>query len=506
MTDKRFRGAPKKIVIVGGGTAGWMAAAFVAKTTQGRLGEIHVVESEQIGTIGVGEATIPYILDFNRILGIDEAEFIRQTKATFKLGIEFRDWTRLGHTYLHPFGTIGAPFGRTAFQHFLTKRALAGTVEDLEAYSLCSAAARRNSFAPTAGRRDGVFSTFGYAYHFDAGLYAAFLRSYAEKAGVKRHEGRIVEVGQNPDSGFVTAVTLENGEAIDGDLFLDCSGLAGLLIGKTLGTGFEDWSQWLPCNRAAFVPSQRVEPLTPYTRATAKSAGWQWRIPLQHRIGNGYVFSSDFTDDETAAASLLDGLDSERLAEPRFLRFTTGRREAFWVKNVVALGLSGGFLEPLESTSIHLIHSGLIKLADLWPTGDFNPLVSEQYNRAVGAEYETIRDFLILHYKATQRDDSAFWNYCRGMDVPDSLTYRLEHFRSSGRIILTRGDLFQPPSWLAVMLGQGILPQGYDPMADIVPDAVVEAQFESMRTTIAQTARALPTHEEVIARIVAQRA
>ncbi|ESQ92677.1 tryptophan halogenase family protein [Asticcacaulis benevestitus] len=485
--------AQQRIVIVGGGTAGWMSAALISKVTGGALGSLTLVESEQIGTIGVGEATIPYILDFNRLLGIDEADFMRETKATFKLGIEFRDWTRLDHSYIHPFGTIGAPIGRTAFQHHLTRRRLAGHNETFEDYSLTCMAARHNRFAHP--KRDGsVLSTLGYAYHFDAGLYAAYLRRFAEARGVVRSEGKIKHIEQNPDTGFITRLELENGASIEGDLFIDCSGLSALLIEKTLKSGFIDWSAFLPCDSAAFVPSARSEPFTPYTRSTARSAGWQWRIPLAHRTGNGHVFASPFMSDDEAAGTLLANLDGEALAEPRFVRFKTGRRKTFWNKNVIAIGLSGGFLEPLESTSIHLIHSGLIKLLDLWPDTHFNPLTAEQYNRAVAAEYDAIRDFLILHYKATERDDSAFWRYCRTMEIPDSLTYKLDQFRATSRIVLTRGDLFQASSWLAVMLGQNIIPTDYDPMARLVSEAVADQHFNTMRDTIRGAVLEIPPY------------
>jgi tryptophan halogenase len=313
-------------------------------------------------------------------------------------------------------------------------------------------------------------------------------------------EGRIVEVQQNPETGHVSGLRLADGRQIEGSLFIDCSGLSGLLIEKTLKSGFEDWSHWLPCNGAAFVPSERVAPLLAFTRSSAREAGWQWRIPLQHRTGNGYVFCREFLTDDAAAAALLDGLDAKALAEPRFIRFKAGRRREFWKKNVVSIGLAAGFLEPLESTSIHLIHSGLIKLLDLWPRGDMDPLLAEQYNQAVGAEYEAIRDFLILHYKCTERNDSAFWRYCRNNSIPDSLSYKMEHFRRSARIILTRGDLFQPPSWLAVFLGQNVIPRDYDPMADLVPDATLSAQLAAMRAEIGRKAASLPTHEEFIAR------
>ncbi len=494
--------AQQKIVIVGGGTAGWMSASLLARVTGGRLGQITLVESDEIGTIGVGEATIPYIRDFNRILGLDEAEFLRETRGTIKLGIEFRDWTRLGHTYMHPFGRVGAPIGQTAFQHFLTRSRLQGGDGDFHAYSLCCTAARLNRFAPPHPADAGVHSTLGYAYHFDAGLYARYLRNYAEQRGVVRVEGRIVEVQQRAEDGHISRLRLANGGQIEGSLFIDCSGLIGLLIEKTLASGFEAWSHWLPCNSAAFVPSENAAPLTPYTRSTAREAGWQWRIPLQHRTGNGHVFCRDFTTDDAAAAALLQGLDTKPLAEPRFLRFTAGRRKEFWKKNVVSIGLAAGFLEPLESTSIHLIHSGLIKLLDLWPRQDMDPLLAEQYNQALGAEYEAIRDFLILHYKCTERDDSPFWRYCRDYSIPDSLAYKMEHFRRSSRIVLTRGDLFQPPSWLAVFLGQNVLPQDYDPMADLIPEDILTAQLDGMRTEVARKAASLPTHEEFLARMV----
>ncbi len=493
-------GPRQTIVIVGGGTAGWMAASLLAATTGGKLGDIHLVESEEIGTVGVGEATIPYIRDFNRLLGIDERDFVRQTKATFKLGIEFRDWTRLGHSYIHPFGQIGAPIGRTPFQHFLIRDTLGKGEPDFESYSLCCAAARAGRFAPPRG--NGVESTLGYAYHFDAGLYARYLRAYAEARGVVRHEGRIVTVGQDAQTGFVTGVTLQSGETVAGGFFIDCSGLAGLLIEKTLHSGFEDWSHWLPCNRAVFAPSGVLDDMPPYTRSTAQAAGWQWRIPLQHRTGNGYVFSSGYIEDGAAVDGLVRNLDTAPLADPKIIRFTTGRRSSAWKHNVVAIGLAAGFLEPLESTSIHLIHSGLLKLIDLWPRNGIDPLLVTQYNQAIAAEFEAIRDFLILHYKATEREDSPFWRYCRHMSVPDTLTYKMDHFRTSARIILTRGDLFQVPSWLAVLLGQGVAPVSYDPMADVVDDATVAAQLSAMRREIAAAAGRMPAHADFVRSLV----
>ncbi|CAL4869923.1 Flavin-dependent tryptophan halogenase PrnA (plasmid) [Asticcacaulis sp. MM231] len=484
----------RQVVIVGGGTAGWMAAAFIAHITQGKLADITLIESESIGTIGVGEATIPPIKRFNRLLGINEVAFIRDTQATFKLGIEFVNWSRPGSAYIHPFGAIGAPIGRTGFEHFLTRRRLEGHRESFEDYCLNCVASRQNRFrTPT---NDGsALSTLNHAYHFDAGLYAAFLRRHAETAGVRRIEGKITHVGQHSETGFVETLTLEDGSQITGDLFIDCSGLIGLLIEKTLHSGFEDWSHWLPCDRATFMPSTRTDPITPYTRSTAHKAGWQWRIPLQHRTGNGHVYASGFTSDEAAAETLVTNLDGAALADPKFLRFKTGRRKVAWNRNVVAIGLAAGFLEPLESTSIHLIHSELVRLLDYWPDAEINPLLSEQYNRVMQTQYEGIRDFIILHYKATARDDSDFWNYCRTMAVPDSLTYKIEHFRASSRLVVTASDLFQPMSWLSVMLGQEIEPVGYDPLADIIPSQRMNAEFDAMRTRISQAAQAMPAHD-----------
>jgi tryptophan halogenase len=484
----------RQVVIVGGGTAGWMSAALLAKITQGRLGDITLVESEDIGTIGVGEATIPAIKRFNRLLELHERDFVRQTNASFKLGIEFVNWSRLGSRYFHPFGSIGDPIGRTAFHHFLIRRGLEGQAESFEIYSLNAMAAKQNRFA-TPPHDNSLLSTLSYAYHFDASLYAAYLRRHAEANGVRRIEGKIRHVAQHAETGFIETLTLESGQTVSGDFFIDCSGMSALLIEKTLHSGFEDWSAVLPCNSATFVSSAKTDPITPYTRSTAHAAGWQWRIPLQHRTGNGHVFCSDFITNDEAADTLLGHLDSPALADPKFLRFTTGRRRLSWNRNVVAIGLSSGFLEPLESTSIHLIQSGLVKLLDFWPGNTADPLLAEQYNRAMAKQYESIRDFIILHYKATERDDSEFWRYCRDMPVPDSLSYRIDHFRSSSRIVLSPGELFQPNSWLAVMLGQNIEPQGYDPLTDIVDTEKVAMQFQRMQTAIDQTVQTMPSHQ-----------
>ena len=487
----------KKVVIVGGGTAGWMAAALLSQTFKGKLIDITLVESDAIGTIGVGEATIPAIRRFNRLLEIHERDFISTTSATFKLGIEFVNWGKVGTSYIHPFGNIGTPIGRTGFEHYLTRRRLEEHVEDFETYSLNAMAARADRF--NIPPRDGsLLSELAYAYHFDAGLYAAFLRRYAEARGVRRVEGKIEHVGQDAETGHVTSLHLEDGQTVDGEFFIDCSGLSGLLIEKTLNSGYDDWSHWLPCDRAAFVPSESAPSITPYTRSTAHTAGWQWRIPLQHRIGNGHVFSSGFMENDEAGSLLLETLDQKPLAEPKFLRFQTGRRKQSWNRNVVAIGLSSGFLEPLESTSIHLIHSGLVKLLDYWPDRTFSRLLSEQYNRVMENQYQSIRDFIILHYKATNREDSAFWQYCKSMDVPDSLTYKMEHFRSSSRIVLSPGELFQPPSWLAVLIGQNVLPTGYDTLADIHEAATVDRTLGQLATAIRRTVDTMPTHGQLL--------
>ncbi|MBP2161599.1 tryptophan halogenase family protein [Asticcacaulis sp. BE141] len=478
-----------------------MTAALLAKLTQNKLGKIHLIESEAIGTIGVGEATIPPILDFNRLLEINDADFLRETRATFKLGIEFRDWKRLGESYMHPFGTVGAGVGRAAFHHSYIRARMAGDPTPFEAYSLASVAGRQARFAPPPAGDRGVHSTIGYAFHFDAGLYAAFLRRYAEARGVTRHEGRIIHVAQRPEDGFISSVTTENGLTLEGDLFMDCTGMQALLMEKTLQTGFEDWSAWLPASRAWAVPSANAGPLLPYTRSTAHGAGWQWRIPLQHRIGNGIVFSHDFIEETKACDILMSHLDSKALMDPRLIRFRTGRSKAFWNKNVVAIGLSGGFMEPLESTSIHLIHSSLIKLMDLFPDADFNPLLAKQYNTAVGLDFETIRDFLILHYKVTERTDSEFWNYCRNMSIPASLQYKIDQFVENGRVVMSRGDLFQLPSWLSVMLGQGLIPKRYDPLAKLVESRTLTETLATMRETIASHAGRLPLHSQFLRQI-----
>ena len=489
----------KKFVVVGGGTAGWMAAAVLVQGMKGRVGSVELIESDEIGTVGVGEATIPPIQILNSLLGIDEYEFIRKTQATFKLGIQFRDWGKLNHKYFHPFGPHGTVIDGVAFHNYwlrLRQRGEGGHIDD---YSLATIAARLGRFAVPPKELPPGVPGLNYAYHFDAGLYAKYLRSYAEARGVKRTEGKITEVKLRGEDGFVEAVALDGGRRVEGDVFVDCSGFRGLLIEGALKTGYEDWSHWLPCDRAMAVPCESVSPITPYTRSTARTAGWQWRIPLQHRIGNGYVYSSGFISDDEAASTLLANLDGKALADPRPLRFTTGRRKKTWNKNVVALGLAGGFMEPLESTSIHLIQTGAFRLLSLLPLGGHDPVAVEEFNRLSQIEYEQIRDFLILHYHATERTDAPLWDYCRNMSIPDTLRHKIELFRSRAKIARYDDQLFVEPSWLTVFLGQGITPRDYDHLADVPAYADVSANLHGIGQSVHRLAARLPTHEQFIA-------
>ncbi len=494
------------VVIVGGGTAGWMVAAAAARYLDDGRRTITLVESDAIGTVGVGEATIPPILQFNALLGIDEAEFVAATGATFKLGIEFVDWATKGDRYLHPFGTIGRDFEGVAFhQHWLKHRRHHGT-GDFERFSMSGQAARAHRFAPAPADPRTPASQLAHAYHFDAGLYARFLRGRAEAQGVKRIEGRIAQVERDGESGFVDALVLDDGTRVEGQLFIDCSGFRSLLLGETMGVGYRDWSHWLPCDRAIAVPSARTEPLFPYTRATARDAGWQWRIPLQHRTGNGHVYSSGFTDDATAEAVLLANLDGAPTADPRRISFTAGAREKLWEKNVVALGLSGGFIEPLESTSIHLIQTGISKLFWLFPDTGFADVERREYNRLMTEQFDYIRDFIVLHYKATTRSDTPFWRYVRDMAIPDTLAHKIELFREKGRILRYDHDLFEVPSWVSVMFGQGIVPVGHDAVADSLDDARVNDAMQRMAAAYADLAQRMPAHSDYVARTAPMRA
>ncbi|WP_017908038.1 tryptophan halogenase family protein [Xanthomonas sp. SHU 199] len=497
----------RNLVIVGGGTAGWMAAAALARVL-GPDYRITLIESEQIGIVGVGEATVPHIKAFNNLLGINEAEFVRHTQGSFKLGIEFADWQRPGTSYVHGFGTeIGHPLGLLPFQQYWFKQALAGKARPLGAYTLNTVAAKRDRFMTSATDvpPNSPLANIAYAYHFDAALYAGFLRRYAEQRGVTRREGIVEEVQLHPESGDVRAVRLASGEAIAGDLFIDCSGFRGLLIEQALHTGYHDFSHWLPCDRALAVPCAKVGPPTPYTRATARAAGWQWRIPLQHRTGNGYVYCSAHISDDEAAATLLANLDGPALADPRPLRFVTGRRKQVWNRNVIALGLASGFMEPLESTSIHLVQSGISKLLELFPREGISPVLVRRYNERIAFEFDRIRDFLLLHYHATERDDSAFWRHCRSMPITPELQETLALFRDSGRFYRNGEEMFAEISWVQVMVGQGILPRAYHPLVDQVPQADLERFMASVEQTIGHCADAMPPHQAFIDRYCAAR-
>ncbi len=490
-----------RILIVGGGTSGWMTAAALSHRLSGSGVKLTLIESAEIGTVGVGEATVPHIRFFNAKLGIEEADFMTRTKATFKLGIEFCDWGRIGDSYIHPFGAFGEAIGGVDFHHHWARLHRAGNQQPLEAYSLPIAAARDCRFAHPSTDQSSILSTYSYAYQFDAGLYASFLRDYAQSRGVERVEGKITQVGQQADSGFISSVTLESGDAIEADLFIDCSGFRGLLIEGALNAGYDDWSQWLPCNRAVAVPCATDGPLTPYTRATAKEAGWIWRIPLQHRVGNGHVYCSDYISDEDAAGALIGQLESEPLAALNFLRFTTGKRRRQWSKNVVAIGLSAGFLEPLESTSIHLIQLAIGRLLDLFPDKGFDPMLSGEFNRLMDLEYERVRDFLILHYHATLRDDTPFWRYLRTMAIPDSLAHKMEVFRDRGVVVNYRDGMFLDASWIAVYLGQRVIPHHSDPLGMCIDENALVAELLRIGRQCTATAHTMPPHGDFIRQI-----
>ncbi|MDP8993474.1 MAG: tryptophan 7-halogenase [Pseudomonadota bacterium] len=478
-----------------------MTAAALAHKLAGADIDLRLVESAEIGTVGVGEATVPHIRFYNASLGFDEADFMTRTQATFKLGIEFSNWGRIGDSYIHPFGAFGTEIDGIAFHHAWLRGRAAGIDFPLDAFSLPIQAARRDRFDYPEDDPASLYSTFSYAYQFDASLYAGYLRAYSERLGVKRVEGRITDVELRAEDGFVAAVVLEGGDRLEADLFIDCSGFRGILIEQALRSGYEDWRHWLPCDRAVALPCPIAGPITPYTRATAREAGWIWRIPLQHRIGNGHVYSSAFISDEEAERTLVEQLESPPAAAPNRLRFTTGKRKKQWINNCVAIGLSAGFLEPLESTSIHLIQLAIGRLLDLFPDRSWDPLDAAEFNRLMDLEYERVRDFLILHYKATQRDDTPFWDYCRTMSVPDSLAYRMELFRERGIVAMYREGMFLEPSWLAVYFGQNIVPLRHDPLACRIGEDDLRRRLESMSQACRSAAEKMPSHTAFLAHL-----
>ena len=488
----------KNIVIIGGGTAGWMAAAALTRLLPHPDINIHLIESEQIGTVGVGEATIPHIRYFNTLLGLHEDDFVKRTNATFKLGIEFVDWDNIGKSYIHPFGAYGLDMEGIGFHHFWMRHQALGHTESIDDYNLQIMAARAGKFQRPVNVQNSPLSKIEYAFHFDATLYAKFMREFAQGSGCQRTEGKVVQVNQNAETGFVESLDLEDGQNITGEFFIDCTGFRGLLIEKAMKSPFEDWSEYLPCNRAVTVASERTADPIPYTRSTAKAAGWQWRIPLQSRTGNGYVYCGDYISDDEAAQTLLDGFDSKPLGDPRLIKFKTGIRKQVWKKNVLSLGLSGGFMEPLESTSIHLIQTTIARLMTHFPDKTFSQNSIDYYNARTRLECEQIRDFLILHYCATELDDTAFWKYCKNMTIPEALKQRINIYRDAAHLYREDNELFGETSWFAVMHGQGLQPQHYHPVANIMPKDEVEKRMSDIRKVWANCLDKMPSHQQFI--------
>ncbi len=489
---------PVRVVIVGGGTAGWMTASALARFLPG-VTDVRLIESEEIGIVGVGEATLPHLRAFLQRLGIDEAEMMRATNATFKLGIDFRDFGKIGDRYVHPFGAYGVDLAGVGFHHYWLRAREEGSRHSLEDYSLPIMAARANRFAFPPADGDFLATSYGWAYQFDATRLAPMLRGYSEARGVTRTEGRVTGVERNGASGDVTQLVLDSGERVAGDLFIDCSGFRALLIGGAMDAAWEDWSHWLPCDRAAALPTQSMPgAIEPYTCATAMGAGWRWHIPLQHRVGNGYVFSSSFLSEDAACDAILGAVEGAPLADPRILRFRAGRRRESWVGNVVSIGLASGFLEPLESTSIHLAQMAVMRLIELFPEREIDPADRAAFNATVDYEYDRVRDFLILHYHATTRDDSDFWNHVRTMALPDSLAGKLELWREAGRIEKYGEGLFLEPSWIAVYLGQGVMPVRHDPRADNPATPALAKALDDIAHTIRERVDAMPDHEAAI--------
>ena len=492
-TPDNARKPIRRVVIAGGGTAGWMVAAGLSKTL-GKLLDIKLIESDDIGTVGVGEATIPTLINFHNILDINEQQFMAATQATFKLGISFENWRERNEDYIHSFGLTGTDHWTAGFQHFWMKGRERGLAGDYGDYCLELKAAQANRFAHLP--RNGM----NYAYHLDATLYAKFLRQFSEPFGVQRIEGKIVEVSTNDDTGDISALTLDSGLRVEGDLFIDCTGFRALLIGQTMGVEYEDWSRWLHCDSAIAVQTESVRAAVPYTRSIAREAGWQWRIPLQHRVGNGIVFSSRHITDEQAGESLLANLEGRTLTMPRVIKFQPGQRRKTWNGNCVAIGLASGFLEPIESTSIHLVQRGIIRLMQMFPTNGISTRDIDEYNQQTSAELQHIRDFIILHYKVTNRQDTPFWRLCHDMDVPASLQHRIDLFRETGRVFRVPNELFAENSWIQVMLGQGIMPSQHHQTADLMPDAELSAFLGSIAASVDNTVMQLPPHQAYVER------
>ncbi len=486
------------IAIVGGGTAGWLAAAILARALPGTRTAITVIESPEVGTVGVGEATIPPIIDVLKFLSIDESDFIRHTQATYKLGIKFLNWKDIGHAYWHPFGTFGAPINRRPFFHCWHKTRAAGLEPRFNDFSLCAALGEDGRFRFPDADPNGSAAGLRYALHFDATLVARYLRSYSERLGVARLERTVAGASRRAD-GFLEALQFSDGSTLPADLFIDCSGFRGVLIEQVLGSGYLDWSALLPCDRAVAFPTALSGARPPYTRALARGAGWQWRIPLQHRIGNGYVYSSAHCTDDRAREDLLEVLGEKPLAEPRLLRFITGRRKMYWNRNCVALGLASGFLEPLESTSIHLVTSGLYHLLEHFPNKDFDASNIDAYNAALTEECERVRDFIVLHYCLTRRDDTPLWQYCRSMPIPETLRDRIELYRRTGRIRCRAGDLFTDLSWFYIFEGLGVRPESYDPLVDVVPPNRLGEILSSLSNATAAAVKSSPLHDSYFA-------
>ncbi|MBA6225377.1 tryptophan 7-halogenase [Colwellia sp. MB02u-18] len=503
MHKNNTQGQIKNIVIVGGGTAGWMTASLLAKVL-GKTLDITLVESDNIGIVGVGEATIPPIVNFNSAIGIDEKAFIKATKGTMKLGIEFNHWHQDGEHYMHAFGSIGKKFPFCDFHHFWQKhQQLQNGSDNIDGnsfwdYSLNYQAAKQGKFAPIKKILNTNLPGLAYAYHFDAGLYAKFLRKHAEGLGVKRIEGTITDIAQDDKSGDINSVTLEDGTSISGDLFIDCTGLAAILIEKTLSTGYDDYSHWLPCDRAIAVACEKTENIEPYTRSTAHKVGWQWRIPLQHRTGNGLVYASKHMSDEEAKALLLKNIDGKPLAEPKIISFKTGRRRKQWNKNVIAIGLSSGFFEPLEATNIHLIQTAATRLVKFFPHQGINLEEVNEFNRQSKVESEGIRDFIILHYKLNNRGDSEFWRACQRMDVPESLMNKIQLFKKTGKVFCQPDDLFTETAWQQVMIGQGNIPEDHHPLVDTLSEEQVDDLMKNLKILINRTVDKMPSHDDFL--------